>query len=182
MTRRSGCGSGWRRTRRQCATGCWAVEADDWMLCLGDVAYSFALAGPKLTARLRAGPGRLLLVPETTMSTGGGCWARPVSSECVRRRCARACRRWCSHPPLTPPPAGAGKVHGHLHRRDPPSPVHWNVSVEWIGFRPVRLARLIAHNRHPTRAVDAAAEVSSKPPRVLDGERLIRGRIAGALP
>ena len=32
----------------------------------------------------------------TTMSTAGGCWARPDSSGCARRRCARACRRSCS--------------------------------------------------------------------------------------
>ena len=51
-----------------------------------------------------------------------------------------------SHLPLAPPPAGAVNVHGHLHRRDPPSPQHWNVSVERLGYRPVRLDRLIEHN------------------------------------
>ena len=44
-----------------------------------------------------------------------------------------------SHPPWTPLPAGAVNVHGHLHRQDPPSPEHWNVRVDRIGFRPVRL-------------------------------------------
>ena len=67
------------------------------------------------------------------------------------RMCAAAVRAGVpplvfSHPPLTPTPAGAVNVHGHLHRRDSPSPEHWNVSVERIGFRPVRLDRLIAHN------------------------------------
>ncbi len=67
-----------------------------------------------------------------------------------QRMCAAAVRAGVpplvfSHPPLTPTPAGAVNVHGHLHRHDPPSPEHWNVSVERIGFRPVRLDRLIAH-------------------------------------
>ena len=52
----------------------------------------------------------------------------------LERMCAAAVRAGVpplvfSHPPLTPPPAGAV-----------------NVSVERIGFRPVRLDRLIAHN------------------------------------
>ena len=38
------------------------VGADDLMLCLGDVAHPFGLADPKLAARLRAAPGRRLLV------------------------------------------------------------------------------------------------------------------------
>ena len=72
-----------------------------------------------------------------------------------QRMCAAAVRAVVpplvfSHPPLTPTPAGAVNVHGHLHRHDPPSPEHWNVSVQRIGFRPIRLDRLIAHMAEPS--------------------------------
>ena len=51
-----------------------------------------------------------------------------------------------SRPPLPSIPGGGINVHGHLHRQSPPSPRHWNMSVERIGYRPVRLDRLIAEN------------------------------------
>lgn len=123
------------------------VGADDLVLCLGDVAHPYGLADPKLAARLRAAPGRRLLVLGNHDVYRG----RMLGEAGFERMCAAAVRAGVpplvfSHPPLTPTPAGAVNVHGHLHRHDPPSPQHWNVSVERIGFRPVRLDRLIAHN------------------------------------
>lgn len=123
------------------------VGADDLMLCLGDVAHPYGLVDPKLAARLRAAPGRRLLVLGNHDIHRG----RMLGEAGFERMCAAAVRAGVpplvfSHLPLTPAPAGAVNVHGHLHRHDPPSPEHWNVSVERIGFRPVRLDRLIAHN------------------------------------
>ena len=123
------------------------VDAGDLVLCLGDVAHVFGLTDLDLTARLRAAPGRRLLVLGNHDVHRG----KMLEAAGFERMCVAAVRAGepplvFSHLPLVPPPAGAVNVHGHLHRRDPPSPQHWNVSVDRIGYRPVRLDRLIEQN------------------------------------
>ena len=123
------------------------VDADDLLLCLGDVAHVFGLVDPDLTARLRAAPGRRLLV----LGNHDVHRVKKLEAAGFERMCVAAVRAGeppfvFSHLPLGRPPAGAVNVHGHLHRRDPPSAQHWNVSVERIGYRPVRLDRLIERN------------------------------------
>ena len=72
------------------------VGADDLMLCLGDVAHPFGLADPKLAARLRAAPGRRLLVLGNHDVHRG----RMLGEAGFERMCAVAvragCRRSCS--------------------------------------------------------------------------------------
>ena len=129
-----------------------AVGPGDLMLCLGDLAHPYGLVDEKLAGRLREAPGRRLLVLGNHDVHRG----RMLASSGFDRMCAAAVRAGrppliFSHPPLRPAPAGAINVHGHLHRHDPPSARHWNVSVERTGFRPVRLDRLIAGNGNAGR-------------------------------
>ena len=107
----------------------------------------FGLTDLDLTARLRAAPGRRLLV----LGNHDVHRRKMLDAAGFERMCVAAVRAGepplvFSHLPLERPPAGVVNVHGHLHRRDPPSPQHWNVSVERIGYRPVRLDRLIERN------------------------------------
>lgn len=38
-------------------------------------------------------------------------------------------------------------IHGHIHRNDPPSPRHINVSVEWVNYTPREVTELIKDRR-----------------------------------
>ena len=55
-----------------------------------------------------------------------------------------------SHAPLhnsslnLPGIQGLGNIHGHIHEQPGPSPQHFNVSVERIGYRPILLEEAVA--------------------------------------
>lgn len=59
-----------------------------------------------------------------------------------------------SHVPLHESTLGEGKggkntlsIHGHIHRMDPPSDKHINVSVEWVNYTPREVSELIKGKR-----------------------------------
>ena len=124
-----------------------SVGAHDLMLCLGDVAHPFLLTDMEATARIRAAPGRRVLVVGNHDVHRRRMLVRAGFDDMyVAAVHAGEPRLVFSHPPLPSIPGGGINVHGHLHRRSAPSPRHWNVSVERLGYRPVRLDRLIAEN------------------------------------
>ena len=126
-----------------------SVGAHDLMLCLGDVAHPFLLTDMEATARIRAAPGRRVLVVGNHDVHRRRMLVRAGFDDMyVAAVHAGEPRLVFSHPPLPSIPGGGINVHGHLHRRSAPSPRHWNVSVERLGYRPVRLDRLIAENRN----------------------------------
>lgn len=117
------------------------------MLCLADIAHVFGLTDLDQTARLRTAPGRRLLV----LGNHDAHRRKMLEAAGFERMCVAAVRAGepplvFQHRPLAPPPAGAVNFHGHRHRANPPNPEHWNVSVDRIGYRPVRLDRLIEQN------------------------------------
>ena len=48
-----------------------------------------------------------------------------------------------THQPLEDLADGELNVHGHIHQNPPPSPRHFNASVERIDYRPVLLKHVI---------------------------------------
>ena len=140
------------------------VGADDLMLCLGDVAHPYGLVDPKLAARLRAAPGRRLLVLGNH-DVDPVNQVRPVA---VGRTAATLFAPGdppllLTHVPLLQVPYGWVNVHGHVHQKESPTRNrHINVSVEQLNYRPARLsdirrlARRLLEGRivpgHSTRA------------------------------
>ena len=65
------------------------------------------------------------------------------TEQCAAALCATEPPLALTHVPLRRVPPTAINVHGHLHGAPPPSPRHYNVSVERTEYAPVRLDRLL---------------------------------------
>ena len=116
------------------------VGADDLMLCLGDVAHPYGLVDPKLAARLRAAPGRRLLVLGNHDGNARGLRLLGFTVQHTLALCATDPPLALSHEPLRQIPPAAICVHGHLHEGTEPTVRHINLTVEQTLYRPVRLA------------------------------------------
>ena len=134
----------WRRT----------VPEGDLVICLGDVVHAAAVESPHLAADLQACPGRRLLVLGNH-DLGLRAWLAGAGFEaqCVAALCATDPPLALSHVPLARIPPGCVHLHGHLHGRGSPTPRRVDVSVETVGYAPVRLDRIL----HSARAALAAA-------------------------
>ena len=125
-----------------------AVRPGDTVICLGDVAHPDFWRERRNIQDLRACPGRRVLVlgnhdirhREDLRDAG-------FSEQHVAGVTATSPRLALTHVPVKRPPITAWNVHGHTHGVDTPGRRHVNVSVEGSGYRPVRLADVLARIR-----------------------------------
>ena len=121
------------------------VGDDDLVLFLGDVAMGSEI-NEGLFARLRALPGRKLLVPGNhDVKPRGGHLRMHGFDQVYSLAVANGDPQLIfTHVPLIDVPEGFVNIHGHTHNRPPTDTPHINVAVEQIDYRPVRLSRLRA--------------------------------------
>ena len=116
------------------------VQADDTIICLGDVGHPDAWRDRRLMLDIMDCPGERVLV------LGSHDWDREAlrkvgfTTQCSLALYAGDPPLALSHVPLRRIPPTTVNVHGHLHEGVEPTVRHVNVAVEQTDYRPVGLS------------------------------------------
>ena len=119
------------------------VDADDTIICLGDVAHPNAWRDRRLVLDVRNCPGERVLVLGNHDHDTEGLHEASFERMCVAALYASDPPLALSHLPLRRVPPTAVNVHGHIHAAEAPSQRHFNVSVERTDYAPVGLTRVL---------------------------------------
>ena len=122
-----------------------SVAPTDLIICLGDVAHGEAFEDEDFDARVRACPGRRLLV----LGYHDLEWRDELSSLRFEDQVTAAITATdppiaLTHVPLSRIPPGTAHAFIHLHGMGAGAPRRRDVGVDVIGLAPLRLARLLA--------------------------------------
>ena len=121
-----------------------SVAPTDLFICLGDVAHAEAFEDEDLVARVRACPGRRLLV----LGNHDLEWRDELTSMGFDEQVTAAITATnppiaLTHVPLARIPPGTVHAFGHLHGTGDPATRRRDVGVDVIGLAPLRLDRLL---------------------------------------
>ena len=121
-----------------------SVAPTDLIICLGDVAHREAFEDEDFVARVRACPGRRLLV----LGNHDLEWRDELRSLGFEDQVTAAITATdppiaLTHVPLSRIPPGAVHAFGHLHGTRAAVPRRRDVGVDVIGLAPLRLDRLL---------------------------------------
>ena len=120
------------------------VRPGDTLVCLGDVVYLDAWFDPDFAVDLAACPGdRLLIIGNHDVDQFEELGRAGFGRQYAAAVCATSPPFVLTHVPLREVPRTAVNLHGHLHGHPAPSPRHRNLSVERIGYAPIRLDEVL---------------------------------------
>ena len=120
------------------------VDADDTIICLGDVTVGVTWRNLAVVERLRRCPGkRWLVLGNHDVHRARDLREAGFGAECAVAVYASDPPLVLTHIPLRNIPPGAVNVHGHIHAHPAVGPRRVNVSVERTGWMPQRMDLLL---------------------------------------
>ena len=127
------------------------VRRSDTIICLGDVAHPNTFEDRRLMLDLNECPGERIVILGNHDLDRAALADASFSTQYDLALCDTDPPLALSHYPLRRIPPGAVNLHGHLHEGTEPTPLHINLVVERLGYRPWLLATVLAEARRNLR-------------------------------